>query len=534
MSQAEELLNSLDASNASEESNIVIGKDRFITVPDALKRLAVQYDHDIETVTFDCPRYWDEHDMSTMTIYINYICADNEPGCYQVKNVTVDSTDSTIMHFDWIISKNVTMAAGQIAFLVCIKKTDAEGVEKNHWNSEICKDCYISPGIEYGDVDINEIYPDILARWRQEVLAITDDIVAARENGEFQGEPGVSPTIQVSDIEGGHRVTITDVNGTKSFDVKDTIVDGTEAVNALLNQFVYTGKGITATSTNGRDYYATVDSIKTLSIGTSFVMIPDKESITGNPSLKVNNFSAKLLTFKHNRSTMAESQPLQDCEHIHWLKSGEPVSVTYNGTVWVADFTLVTGSGPLLDPVTINNGGTGATNIEQATQNLKFNSLAYAKEYNDITDIDAEIPVGKYYILAEQYDANYTQESGMFPFLKTWDSCVLTVEDYLGKGRIISTDSSNNTVDCYYLQTVMSNLCEKYSRIVVYKNGSYVSGTDWVQYNASGYPIKLSSSSYGTTIPSGIGSRYVGRVFFKKGDGCYIYEGGTSGWVKYF
>ena len=145
MSQAEELLNSLDASNASEESNIVIGKDRFITVPESLKRLAVQYDHDIETVTFDCPRYWDEHDMSTMAIYINYICADNEPGCYQVKNVTVDSADSTIMHFDWTISKNVTMAAGQIAFLVCIKKTDAEGVEKNHWNSEICKDCFMSP-----------------------------------------------------------------------------------------------------------------------------------------------------------------------------------------------------------------------------------------------------------------------------------------------------------------------------------------------------------------------------------------------------
>ena len=106
MSQAEELLNSLDASNTSGESHIVIGKDRFITVPDSLKRLAVQYDHDIETVTFDCPRYWDEHDMSTMTIYVNYLCADNEPGCYKVKNVAVDPTDSTIMHFDWVISKN--------------------------------------------------------------------------------------------------------------------------------------------------------------------------------------------------------------------------------------------------------------------------------------------------------------------------------------------------------------------------------------------------------------------------------------------
>lgn len=533
MSQAEELLNSLDASNASEESHIVIGKDRFITVPEALKRLAVQYDHDIETVIFDCPRYWDDHDMSTMAIYVNYICADNEPGCYQVKNVTVDSTDPTIMHFDWTISKNVTMAAGQIAFLVCIKKTDAEGVEKNHWNSEICKDCYISPGMEYGDGDINEIYPDILAQWRQEVLAITDDIVAARENGEFQGEPGVSPTIQVSDIEGGHRVTITDVNGTKSFDVKDTIVDGTEAVNALLNQFVYKDKLFEATSSDGVTYTITDDDF-TESYGTNYMVSFNRTSTTPNPYLCVNNSIhtnvKKMIIVKSNKNTSLF--PYSEL-NSDWLRSGVPVRITFKGQYWVADFTVVSASN-LIDTLPISHGGTGTTNIEQAAQNLKFNSLAYAKEYNDITDIDAEIPVGKYYILAEQYDANYTQESGMFPFLKTWDSCVLTVEDYLGKGRIISTDSSNNTVDCYYLQTVMSNLCEKYSRIVVYKNGSYVSGTDWVQYNASGYPIKLSSSSYGTTLPSGIGSRYVGRVFFKKNDGCYIYEGGTNGWVKYF
>ena len=53
-------------SNEFEEPHIVIGYDRVVTVPDQLKRLAVQYDHDIETVTFDCPRYWGKHDMSQM------------------------------------------------------------------------------------------------------------------------------------------------------------------------------------------------------------------------------------------------------------------------------------------------------------------------------------------------------------------------------------------------------------------------------------------------------------------------------------
>lgn len=36
-----------------------------------------------------------------------------------------------------------------------------------------------------------------------------------------QGLPGVSPTVSVTDIEGGHLVTITEKNGTVSFDVLD-------------------------------------------------------------------------------------------------------------------------------------------------------------------------------------------------------------------------------------------------------------------------------------------------------------------------
>ena len=79
MSQTEDLLNSLSAtdistysSDSSAEPHIIIGSDRIITVPDSLKRIAVQYDHNVETVTFDCPRYWDERDLSQLTIFISF------------------------------------------------------------------------------------------------------------------------------------------------------------------------------------------------------------------------------------------------------------------------------------------------------------------------------------------------------------------------------------------------------------------------------------------------------------------------------
>lgn len=162
MSKAEELLNTLDSNgsvavlsaDASTEPHIVIGRDRFITVPDELKRIAVQYDHNIETVTFDCPRYWDEHDMSELEVYINYRRSDNKAGTYKTTAVTVDSSDDSIIHFDWTISKNVTWASGQITFNVCIKQMDESGTtELRHWNSELCKDCHISEGFEIGVVD---------------------------------------------------------------------------------------------------------------------------------------------------------------------------------------------------------------------------------------------------------------------------------------------------------------------------------------------------------------------------------------------
>lgn len=280
MSQAEELLTSLNATELlsveSEEPHIVIDDNRIITVPDKLKRLAVQYDHDIETVTFDCPRYWDNLDMSQMKIYINYLRSDTYTGTYKAQNITVDETDDTIMHFTWTVSKNVSMVFGKIVFLVCVRKTDESGNEVNHWNSELCKDCYVSEGLEVDGEELKELYPDIIDQWYNEVLGVIgemetfkEELIRMRDSGEFDGATftpsvsetgdlswtndkgrenpktvniqGQSPTIEVTDIQGGHRVTITDVNGIRSFDVMDTIIDKTEAAIQMLNNFVYIG-----------------------------------------------------------------------------------------------------------------------------------------------------------------------------------------------------------------------------------------------------------------------------------------------------
>lgn len=168
MSQTEELLNSLSSddistylANAEEEPHIVIGNDRIITVPESLKRIAVQYDHNVETVTFDCPRYWDGLDMSKMVVYINYRLPNRILGSYVADNVAVDESDTNLMHFTWTISRNVTGTEGNISFLVCIKKTDSDGNEENHWNSELNNTIYVSKGLETTET-IAESHPDVI------------------------------------------------------------------------------------------------------------------------------------------------------------------------------------------------------------------------------------------------------------------------------------------------------------------------------------------------------------------------------------
>lgn len=195
MSQTDELLDNLSeeeiqaySGDSETEPHIVIGRDRIIMVPEVLKRLAVQYDHNVETVTFDCIRYWDGLDMSAMPIYINYKRADGELGSYLVEDVTVDETDNTIMHFTWTISGHVSYRNGNLIFLVCAKRVDENGLELNHWNSELCMDCYISPGMEHSTsvIEANtDIITQLLTRMDTAENAVyTADVTAALKQYE--------------------------------------------------------------------------------------------------------------------------------------------------------------------------------------------------------------------------------------------------------------------------------------------------------------------------------------------------------------
>ena len=185
--------------------HVIVGSDRYITVPESLQKIGVQFDHNAETVTFDCPRYWDGHDLSMMKIYINYMRPNDSFGAYLCNDAEIDSMDDTIMHFNWVISGHVTEFAGPLSFLVCICDVDQNGDSTTHWNSELNTQMYISSGMKCRDAILGR-YPDIITQ----LLNRMDSVEAV-----------FAPTVEITEIEGGHHLKMIDVNGTYEFDVMD-------------------------------------------------------------------------------------------------------------------------------------------------------------------------------------------------------------------------------------------------------------------------------------------------------------------------
>lgn len=195
-------VNILSAGAGVKEEHIVINPDRTITVPESLKKIGIQFDHNIETVTFDCFRRWDGHDLSKMKIFINYLRSDNEVGSAQATNI--ETIDDERMTFDWVISQNVTMVNGPLTFIVCIKAADpTDNSMIRHWNSERNTDLYVGEGLAAEPV--NETHADIITA----LLTRMDELETI----------GLSHVVEVAELDEGYTITLTDSTGSKTVEI---------------------------------------------------------------------------------------------------------------------------------------------------------------------------------------------------------------------------------------------------------------------------------------------------------------------------
>lgn len=163
------------------KEHVIINLDRTVNVPESMKKIGIQYDHNVKTITFDCPRYPDENqslDMSTMKIFINWMLPDKTLGSTIATNVCVDSENENLMHFDWVITKAVTSVSGVLSTLICIKETTETGEETYHWNSELIQSFKVGNGMECTE-QIAEQNIDVITQ-----LLVQMDAVDARTSTE--------------------------------------------------------------------------------------------------------------------------------------------------------------------------------------------------------------------------------------------------------------------------------------------------------------------------------------------------------------
>lgn len=120
---------------------------------------------------------------------------------------------------------------------------------------------------------------------------------------------------------------------------------------------VYTA---TAASTDGVAYTATVSGIDSLTVGASFIMIPNKASTSKAPTLNVNGLGAKPI--RRRLSSLTTS--LQQGYSTNWIALNKPFTVVYDGTAWV------------IEGLTKTDGTDVYGAVAQATADAKGNNIA--------------------------------------------------------------------------------------------------------------------------------------------------------------
>ena len=183
MATADEILEQIENNPelyaADQEEICTIDNDlRTITVPSGLQTVGVESDEDVRRLNFQMPKQYHEVDLSEFNIRINFMNANNQGDVYAVTDKSVSGDNIT---FSWLVGRNALAYRGSIRFIVCLKKTDAEGVVQQEFNTTIAQ-LTVLEGLETTEAVVAE-NPDVI----EQILQRLDEL---EENGGGSGTPG--------------------------------------------------------------------------------------------------------------------------------------------------------------------------------------------------------------------------------------------------------------------------------------------------------------------------------------------------------
>lgn len=176
-----------------DASLIVDGDPHFIINPisreivnNSKKTDLIQFDHNSERITFECPHFIEGHDMTFCNkVVIDYSVGESK-GVYEVNDLAVKENDSDTVVFTWLISSNVTTTLGKIKFALTFKCVLPDGTVTYKWGTKR-NDTLQCLETEQGNAWVAYDYPDILEQWKTKIFDARDnsvkDIVSSTNNG---------------------------------------------------------------------------------------------------------------------------------------------------------------------------------------------------------------------------------------------------------------------------------------------------------------------------------------------------------------
>lgn len=198
----------------------------------------VQFDHNSERITFECPRYIEGHDMLNCNkVIINYL-DDTLPGVYEVDDLKMKDSDTTM--FSWLISSNATQKVGKIFFAITFMCVQTNGDVTYRWNTAINEGLKVIQGMNQNSTIVYDNV-DILEQWKQQLFGTSDGEISKIQ--EATNKMLESIPSDYSDLDTQVKTNTSSINQIKE-DLKNVAVTDGSITTAKIADKAVTGDKI--------------------------------------------------------------------------------------------------------------------------------------------------------------------------------------------------------------------------------------------------------------------------------------------------
>ena len=168
---------SIDLSNPHCTVDVVTRK---IVIPREIRFFATQYEHDVNTIIFECDRYVRDVDLLTQTGVIEFINGSMKTGNVGFYPITeIDSSRPDKIAFTWRIYNDTTQIAGPLYFAVRFYSIDNQGISFLHNFVTLPATTMILDTLDTESNPNLEIVPSLLAAWLEKMNQISSEADSA-------------------------------------------------------------------------------------------------------------------------------------------------------------------------------------------------------------------------------------------------------------------------------------------------------------------------------------------------------------------